>query len=167
MAKAKKKSARKMSLQSKILLAVFAMTAVVFNKVSIILMVGMLPTIIVRLVDRSPERTKVLTVGFMNFAGCFPFCLDLVQKGRDPVTLLSIISNPVNIIIMFGAAGLGYLIEWGVVGFVASLMVQKGKHRIAEIKKTQENLIKKWGPEVTGEMPLDANGFSTEISAEK
>ena len=159
----KKKKSSKVNFQEKILLAAFGLTAVAFNKVSVILAIGMLPTFAVRLVDKTPERTKVLTVGFMNFVGCFPFCFDLVAKNRDPVTLMGILSNPVNIVIMFGAAGLGYLIEWGVVGFVASMMVQRARRRVVDIRKNQEAIVQKWGPEVTGEMPLDANGFSTEV----
>jgi len=150
-----------LSVKEKILLAIFALTAIVFNKVAILLAIGMMPTIIVQFIDRSPERTKILTIGFMNFAGCFPFCMDILLKQGDLPTILM---NPVNIIIMFGSAALGRLIEWGVVGFVAGLMVQKGRARLIDIKKTQEALVKKWGPEVTGEMPLDEYGFPLELN---
>ena len=118
-----------MGIRGKILLAVFAMTAVVFNQVAILLAVGMLPTIIVQFIDRSPERTKILTIGFMNFAGCFPFCMDILGLSGTAETLQSVLMNPVNIVIMYGAAALGRLIEWGVVGFVASMMVQKEIHK--------------------------------------
>ena len=97
----------------------------------------------------------------MNFAGCFPFCYQLFIK-NDATSIFTIISNPLNIVIMYASAMVGYIIECGVVGFVASLMVQKGKQRLIEIKKIQENLSKKWGPEVTGEMRLDENGFPME-----
>ena len=161
MAATKQKKKKKISVQERILLVTFFLTSIVFYKVAILLLLGMLPTIIVRLVDRTPEKTKVLTVGFMNFAGCFPYCYQLFEK-NDMAGVLAIVANPLNIVIMYSAALLGYIIEWGVVGFVASIMVQRGKQRLVDIKKTQESLVKKWGPEVTGEMPLNEEGFALE-----
>ncbi len=154
MAKKKKKGNRKISLQERILLIAFFFTSLVFYKVAIILLIGMLPTIVIRLVDKTPERTKVLTIGFMNFAGCFPYCFQLFAKGAE-ASALSVIANPLNIVIMYSGALVGYIIEWGVVGFVASIMVQKGKQRLIDIRKIQENLVKKWGPEVTGNSEND------------
>lgn len=159
MAKKKNKS-KKISIQARVLLVMFILTSLVFYKVAILLLVGMLPTIVVRLVDKTPERTKVLAVGFMNFAGCFPYCFDMFSKSADSGAMLGVLANPINIIIMYASAGLGYIIEWGVVGFIASLMVQQGRKRLIDIKKIQEALVKKWGPEVTGDMSLDANGFA-------
>ena len=158
----KKQKKQKLSMQGRLLLIVFILTAMVFYKVSIVLLIGMLPTLAVRLVDRTPDRTKVLTVGFMNFAGCFPFCFQLFENKIDAASMMSVLANPINIIIMFAAAGLGYIIEWGVVGFVASLMVQKGRQRLIDIKRTQEAIVRKWGPEATGEIPLNAQGFAIE-----
>lgn len=155
-----RKKSKKMGVQGRVLLIVFVLTALVFYKVSILLLVGMLPTIAVRLIDKTPDRTKVLTVGFMNFAGCFPFCYSLFTKKNEVVSVVPILADPMNIVIMYAAAGLGYIIEWGIVGFVASIMVQRGRQRLVDIKKTQEAIVKKWGPEATGEMQLDTNGFA-------
>jgi len=160
MAAKKAKAKKKMSLQGRVLLIVFMLTALVFYKITILLLIGMLPTIAVRLVDKTPDRTKVLTVGFMNFAGCFPYCLQIFDKAHQSANVLFVLANPLNIVIMYAAAVLGYIIEWGIVGFVATIMVQRGRQRLVDIKKTQENIVKKWGPEVTGDMQLDAQGFA-------
>ncbi|PZP55919.1 MAG: hypothetical protein DI586_05355 [Micavibrio aeruginosavorus] len=147
---AKKKKKKKISLQERILLVAFFMTSLVFYKVAIILLIGMLPTIVVRLVDKTPERTKVLTIGFMNFAGCFPYCFQMFEKNAEAASIGAILANPLSIVIMYSGALVGYIIEWGVVGFVASIMVQRGRQRLLDIRKTQEGLVKKWGAEVTG-----------------
>ena len=157
MAKKSSKKKKKMGVQARVLLIVFIMVAIVFYQMTIVLLLGMAPTIAARLVDKTPDRTKVMTIGFMNFAGCFLFCFQVFEKKADAATVLPMVLTPVNIIIMYAAAGLGYVIEWGVVGFVASLMVQKGRARLVDIKKAQEALIKKWGPEVTGEKAYDGN----------
>lgn len=158
----KKTKKKKSSAKSRLLLIVFVITAIVFYKISIVLVIGMLPTIVVAMVDKTSDKTKVMTIGFMNFAGCFPYCYQLFEKSHDTAAVLTLILNPTNIIIMYAAALLGYIIEWGVVGFVANIMVQKGRQRLVNIKKTQETLAKKWGSEVSGEVSLDANGFPIE-----
>jgi hypothetical protein len=143
----------KLGIRGRILLVVFILTALVFYKVAVLLLIGMLPTIIMRLFDRSPERTKILTVGFMNFAGCFPFCYEAIEKTATIQSVLGILTSPKNIIIMYGAAVIGHAIEWGGVNFVSGIVLQKAKSRLSDIKTAQEALIRRWGPEVSGELP--------------
>lgn len=156
---ASKKSGKSLSWKSRILLIVFLITAVVFVPTTALLFVGMIPTFVVRLVDNSRERTKVLTIGFMNFAGCFPYWIDLVREGHTLDASVSIITQPMTIVVMYAAAAAGYVIEWGVTGVVSNMMVQRGHKRISDIKDLQERMVKRWGPEVTGDLPLDAQGF--------
>ncbi len=153
---------RKMGWQLRIVLSVGACAAVLFLPTTALFFVGMLPTIAARVIDRTPEKTKVLTVGFMNFAGVFPYWYDLLELGHKFDNAMAILSHPLTIIAMYGAALMGYVIEWSVTGFVASVMVQKGKSRLDNIKKAQETLIKQWGPEVSGEIPMNQYGFPLE-----
>jgi hypothetical protein len=155
----KKPEKKSMTVRSRVMFVFVALTAFVLYATTILLFVGMLPTIVSRFVDKTPEKTKSLTIGFMNFAGCFPFWLKMVQRGHDLQAVADVVFQPLTIVIIYASALVGYLIEWGVVGFVATIMVQKGKHRLTEIVKIQEAMVKKWGPEVTGEIPLDENGF--------
>ena len=144
------------------MLAVFMVASVVFLPVTALLFVGLLPTVMARLTDRSKERTKVLTVGFMNFAGCFPFLYQLFHMGIKLENSLAILSDPMNIVIIYTAALIGYGIDWVVTHMVAAIAVQKGRNRLENIKKIQENMVRQWGAEVSGEIPLDNNGFPLE-----
>lgn len=156
------KNKKTMSIQSQILLISFIIVAVLFMPTTILLFVGMMPTIGARLMDHTRERVKVFTVGFMNFAGCFPFWYQLVQKGHEMDTALQILGDSMTIIVMYLAAGAGYLIEWAVTGIMSSFMVARGKNRLLEIKRIQEEMIVKWGPEVTGDLRMDLYGFAIE-----
>lgn len=153
---------RTMSWQARVMLAVFAVASVVFLPTTVLLFVGMLPTVVARVVDRTPERTKSLTVGFMNFAGCFPFWYQLVESGHKIDNAMLILSDPMTIVIIYASALVGYGIEMVMTVIVAGLMVQKGQSRLKSIKSHQEEMVKKWGPEVTGEIPLDQYGFPVE-----
>lgn len=158
MAKKKKIS----PLKSKVLLTGMLLTSIAVLPTTLIFFIGMLPTIVARFSDKSRHRMRVLTIGFMNFAGCFPFWFKLMQGGHKFELAVNLIADPFNIVVMYGAAVVGYLIEWALVGVVAGLMAQKGRKRLEDIKKAQEELVERWGSEVTGNVPLDPFGFPFE-----
>lgn len=150
------------------LLSLFAfITAVVFMPTTILLFIGMLPTLVAGLVDRTGKGTKALTVGSMNLAGCAPFLFDLWKRGQTADNALMIITDPRTIIVVYCAAGIGYLIDWAMSGIVATIMIQRSGFRLKEIKNRQATLVERWGPEVTGNMPLDAEGFPLDDKDEK
>lgn len=133
-----------------------------FPAVSIIMVVGMIPTIVLSIIDRSAGKLKTLTIGIINFAGCTPFMVEIFNKGNAISTAMSYIMQPRTIVVMYFAAGMGYLIDWAMTGIVSSIMVQKAKGRLQEIEKQQKALIDRWGLEVTGTVPLDEYGFPKE-----
>ncbi len=146
-----------------ITLAVIA--AAILLPTSIILCVGMLPTAIMLLFDRTSDKSRAITVGAMNLAGCMPFILEVWQRGHTVEIALSYITQPRTIVVMYFAAGIGYMIEWVVTGLVASIMVQKAKARIGAIEKRQQQLEARWGQEVNGKQALDDEGFPIDNAA--
>lgn len=155
----KKKSKMNSPFKSRLLLVGMLLTSIAVLPTTLLIFIGMMPTIIARFTEKTRQGTRVLTIGFMNFAGCFPFWFKLMQSGHKFEAAVALVTDPFNIVIMYGSAVVGYMIEWGLAGFVAGLMVQKGRKRLDEIKKIQEDITKRWGPEVTGDIPLDRFGF--------
>jgi hypothetical protein len=151
-----------MSMNTRIFLILGIIMAAIFLPTSTLLAIGMMPTFVAFIVDRSRTKTKAITVGAMNLAGCMPFLIELWTGSNSVDTAIDIILDPVAVIVMYSAAGVGYLIDWMVSGLVASMMYQKGLMRKNAIKERQEALITRWGPEVTGEIPLDESGFPIE-----
>lgn len=166
---AKKKSSKPTNSKGKrnLMLTCMLLTSIALLPTTVMFFIGMLPTIAARFGDRSREKTRVMTIGFMNFAACFPFWFKLMQQGHKFDNAVNLAVDPFNISIMYGGALIGYLIEWSLSGFIAGLMVQKGRKRLESIKKAQDAMIERWGREVSGEVPLDSYGFPTDNPKEK
>jgi hypothetical protein len=159
-AKAKRRSDGKWS--RRLLSAISFIAMIVFLPTSIFLFFSMMPTLVAGLVDRSGKGTRALTVGAMNLAGSTPFLFELWTGGHTAQNALALISNPRTIVVIYCAAGIGYLIDWAMSGIVATVMIQRSASRLKEIKKKQAELVERWGEEVTGLLPLDAYGFPFE-----
>ncbi len=126
---------KKMGWRGRILLVGMLLTAVAALPTTVIFFVGMMPTIVSRFTDKSGGLTRVLTVGFMNFAACFPFWYELMQRGHKFDNAIDIISSPIAIIVMYLGAGAGYVIEWVLSSIVAGIMVGRGKKRLDNIQE--------------------------------
>jgi hypothetical protein len=161
------KKKKMISWQTQIFSIFGVLMALVVMPTTALLSVGMLPTFVAAFVDRTPGKTKAITVGALNLAGCFPFLLQLWSQGHSFDKAIYIISSPTAIITMYAAAAVGYFIDWVLTGFVAGILYQKGEARLKAIAETQAELIKRWGREVTGEIPLDEYGFPLEQFASK
>jgi hypothetical protein len=142
------------------ILMVFAiLTAAVFLPVAVVFIVGMLPGLVAFMVDPTREKTRALTVGILNFVACFPFLLEVALQPQTMQAAYNVILDPVNIIIMYGGALAGYSLDWTMAGISNVIMTSRAKQRLDSIERRQAELIRRYGREVTGEIPLDPDGF--------
>ncbi|MCB1538500.1 MAG: hypothetical protein H6865_00240 [Rhodospirillales bacterium] len=135
--------------------------AVLFAASTIILVAGMMPTLAANLVDKSRQKSRAISVGMMNFAGCLPFLLEL-WMGTQPNSLdaaVGIIMQPKTVIIIYIMAAAGYAIESTVTGMVATLKQQQAQARLREIDRQLKALVERWDYYVDGSVPLDDFGF--------
>lgn len=151
-----------MGYHGQILMIFGGITAAVFLPTTALLSIGCLPTVVAAFVDNSRRKTRAITVGAMNVAGCAPFVFELWQHGNGMTKAMSLVMDPMAIVVMYVAAAVGYLIDWSMTGIVANLLHQRGLARQQAIIARQETLVDVWGREVTGEMPLDQWGFALE-----
>lgn len=157
--KSSSSKSKKKGVRGRLLLAGLLLTSLAILPTTVLFFIGMLPAIICRFVDHSRLKQRTLTVAFMNFAAVFPFWYKMVTTDHNFEQTVNILTEPMNIVIMYGGALLGYMIDWGVSGIVSSMVVQKGQNRLRKIKELQSELVERWGEEVSGEIPLDAQGF--------
>ena len=146
--KNKKKSAGSKNLT--VFYAVALLCGIVFLPSTVLLVFGMLPTIVAVFVSRG-KISKVITIGAMNLAGCSPFLMDLWMGENNFATSLLLILDPWAIMVMYAAAGAGYMLDWMTEGVVANYMIQKAERRHKQIQKRKDELVQRWGHEVASE----------------
>ena len=154
-----KKKRKGLPWSAQILMIMGVVMAIAFMQSTVIIAVGMLPTLVAALVDRTGKGTLAITVGGMNLAGCSPFLLDLWMNGHELDMGFRMISNPTTIVVMYSAAAMGYVINWSLSGIVETLMIKKFTLRAEQIEKRKAQLKQQWGEEVAGDILLDPFGF--------
>lgn len=157
MAVKKKKSS---GWKGHVFLIVALISSVMFSAIMIIFVIGMIPTLVAGVVDKTHGRIRCLTVGAMNFAGCAPFMIEVFKKGNDISTAVTYMVQPRTIVVIYFAAAMGYLIDWAMTGIVSSIMVQRARGKLKAMEKHKKELVERWGAEVTGTLPLDEYGFA-------
>ncbi|MEM7679476.1 MAG: hypothetical protein AAF182_00525 [Pseudomonadota bacterium] len=168
MAKEKKKKEKEpKTLKQKIMVGFVIISAVVFLPSTMLLIVGMAPTFVATFIVRKNRRSKAVTIGSMNLAGCIPALLHLWTKGHTIEKSFDMMSNPMVVVIMYIAAAFGYILYWSIVTVVSGVMYQKAVKETDTLRKAQEDLIKRWGLEVTGEVKLNEFGFPLEGELER
>jgi hypothetical protein len=129
--------------------------AVPFCLPSILLLVGMLPTLVVLFTETDRKGSSVAAVGAMNAAGIVPFVIDLWQKGQTTENALLILQDSQTWLVMLGSAAVGQLILYAVPQAIASMTSARAETRIDLLKDNLEILKRTWGPEVATTKPLE------------
>jgi hypothetical protein len=107
-----------------------------------------MPTIASWLVDATPRRYAARTVLGLNFAGVAPYVVKLWAGKNDIVSAGKIVTDPFALIVMFGAAGIGWMMFMAFPGVVAGLSSMNARRRIAQLKEHQRTLVEEWGAAV-------------------
>ena len=118
---------------------------------------GMLPTLVAFIVDNRKERYAARTVGYLNSAGVFIVCLDMWGGDHTWQQALDILSQPINYLIMFGAAAVGWVLYFVIPPVVNAYLTIHNDLRMKSLNSEQEKLVKEWGTGVRRNAPpLDA-----------
>ncbi|MBT3809705.1 MAG: hypothetical protein HOF99_09415, partial [Rhodospirillaceae bacterium] len=75
--------------------------------------VGCIPAMVAYIIDREPGRNATLTVGAANVAGVAPFIFELLLSGPTMDRALAMLSDVFVVVVMFGTAGVGWLLVLG------------------------------------------------------
>lgn len=121
-----------------------------------ILAIGLVPSCVALIADRSRERYLAVTVALPNACGCLPALADLWALGQTYSNAQIVLSDPVGWAAAIGGAGVGWLIYLAAPSIAAVYYASAGRLREQALKRLQKTLIETWGEEITaGEKPAE------------
>jgi len=126
-----------------------AVLAIFKLEVAMFVAAGLIPTIVLALTGKGHNKSeKLQCVTFTNLTGIVPMIGDVWDAPNSFSTLLA---NPINMLIMWGAAALGYALIY-VGPQIASMVLQNmSQDRIKKIMAEKQALVELWGHEVLGD----------------
>lgn len=109
---------------------------------------GMLPTFVAYIIDRTKEKYATFCVASMNFCGLYPYLMDLWLESHTIVAATKIMADVFALVIIYGAAALGWVIYTTVPPVVSSFLSVIAQQRVATLRLQQRKLIEEWGEAV-------------------
>ncbi len=152
----------KISFKALFLFFLAIIGCILYLPTAILFIVGMLPTFVSYITDTQTGKNKTFTIGAINFSGCFYYLVHIWNTSHPMDVAMNYLSNPMTIVVIYSAAGLGYVINYVATVIVSSILRQKGLLRLEKIEERKRKLEERWGEKVNGERPLDGQGFLLE-----
>ena len=131
-----------------IILILLVPLAVTFMASALIIVSGLIPTFVALITDRDRQKLTALTVAALNLAACMPVLNVLWRTGNSLSRAVEMLGSPLNWLIMFAGAGLGWIMAFGVPALIASIITAHDNSRLADIRARQKELVKEWGQDV-------------------
>lgn len=139
---------RKKSKLVRFVIVPLTLIAAPFLMPTLLLLVGMLPTLVALVTDDDEHQSRAVTIGSMNFVGVAPFLIDLWIKGQTMEVALQIARDPQTWLIMLGAAGIGQLLLFTLTPLAASFTLFQEQARLAKLKEGITELKAVWGEDI-------------------
>ncbi len=127
---------------------VFVVLVILSLPTVIVLFFGMLPTIVSGIVDRSPSRHATFCIGGINLCGVFPYMIELWLGDNSLQQGIGMITNVFSLVIMYGAAALGWMIFQSLPPIIAAFVTVIAQSRVSRLRSGQRKLIEEWGEDV-------------------
>ncbi len=148
MAAAKKKDVSSSFVSKMSLVVLLVPIAIVSLPTMVLLLAALLPSIVV-LFTENKSQYKWISVGAMNMAGTFPYLFDLWFGGlNDLDAAVSIITSPTSIIVIYGSALLGIMMNSSFPRFSDGFFRVAAYKRMNALRDQQLALVEKWGDDV-------------------
>ncbi|SVC72495.1 uncharacterized protein METZ01_LOCUS325349, partial [marine metagenome] len=105
----------------------------IIPQVFILLALGLSPTVVAFIVDKSKSKYAAFSVGGMNVAGVTPSLLELWNGKNNVSAAMDILTNPFDLAIMFAGAGFGWMLYMVIPPVVSGLLTVIAHHRITQL----------------------------------
>lgn len=130
-----------------IALIAIALVIVAFPTV-LVVFIGMLPTIVAFLIDRTDQKYATFCVGGLNFTGVFPYLLDLWAGSHTAMGAIEVLTNVFSLAVMYASAAIGWVVFAAIPPVIATFLTVISHRKISTLRATQKKIVEEWGEEV-------------------
>ena len=111
---------------------------------------GLLPSLVLFVLDRSEGQNTAWTVGSLNVAGVVPFLPALLSREAHVLPPANLLGDTTALIVMYAAAAVGWLLIALLPSLFAFLELEEIRQQRENLRRVQARLEQEWGPEVRG-----------------
>jgi len=111
----------------------------------LMIVVGMPPTIVAWIIDRSYQKSATYCVAGMNFCGLFPYLMDLWLGTHSMRAASEIVTDVFALGVIYGAAAFGWMIFVAVPPVIGTFLTVMTQRRIGVLRNLQREIIQEWG----------------------
>jgi len=130
------------------ILLVLTFLVVLAGPTVVLLLLGMLPTLVALIIDRTKQKSNSLCVGSINFIGVFPYIMGLWGGINDFNAAFTIVGDIFNLLVMYSAAAFGWFLFLTMPSIISSFVLVLQQRKVAQLRGEQKDLIDEWGAEV-------------------
>jgi hypothetical protein len=116
--------------------------------VSFIFFTGMIPTMVMYVVERRKPRYLTYCVGSFNFAGTLPFMLTAIFENQTFSHALESLASPLPWLVMYGSSSIGLAFYSGIPGIVKITRFVQLKNQIEFAEKQRAKILVDWGEKI-------------------
>lgn len=131
------------------ILLTFTFMVVLAGPTVVVLFLGMVPTLVAYIIDRTKGRSNTVCVGSVNFIGVFPFIIELWLDFNTFDNAFLIVGDFFNLLVMYSSAAFGWFLFLTAPSIISSFVIVLQQRKIAQLRGEQKDLIDEWGAEVT------------------
>lgn len=132
-------------------LLMFSFAAVILLQIGFIfIMLAMIPTLIAYFMDNNPGMPMFKTVLACNLAAILPVIEPMLKAAfnMENFDAVSLMSNPMNWIMVYGGATLGWALVFLCRIIASFVMTIVYEYRVAALERTQKKLVEEWGQNI-------------------
>lgn len=135
---------RRASRRLVLIVCLLSIVPIISLSTFLIVLVGLLPTVVAMVVDRTPQHYATACVGGMNVAGVAPF---LTALWCDPAVsgAPAVLTNPFALAVMYLSAAAGWALFAGVPALFTALDGLSTQRRIQHLEERRTALAEEWG----------------------
>lgn len=134
----------------KLFAASFLIGSLAFMPTTILVILGMIPSVVALYTDDDRKKMGGLAVAFLNLGAVIAFVNILWDRGHSLANSLTLLMNPTTLLVIYFAAFIGFILVRFLPPIVAEFLKITHRKRMKVIEAEQKAIIEQWGYEVKG-----------------